>query len=69
MVMLLQTPPAVNNEGWLPPALMITLVDEVGTPPHQFDGSFQSVLVVPSHVPGVHELVLTFIIPEEVVPK
>ena len=48
---------------------MITLVDEVGTPPHQFDGSFQSVLVVPSHVPGVHELVLTFIIPEEVVPK
>ena len=69
MVMSLHKPPEEPIKGWFPPALMITLVDEPGTPPHQLDGSFQSVLVVPSHVPAVHVLVLTVIIPEEVVPK
>ena len=45
MVRLLQRPPAAPITGWFPPALMITLVAEVGTDPlHQLLGVFQSVL-------------------------
>jgi hypothetical protein len=63
IVMLLHNPPAAPITGWFPPEGIITLVAAVGIPPHQFEALFQSVLVVPSHVPAVHELVLTFTIP------
>ena len=53
IVMLLQTPPAEPMLGELGvPEGIVTLVDEIGTVAQpQFDGVFQSVLVVPSHIP------------------
>ena len=30
---------------------MVTFVEDVGTPPHQLEAVFQSVLVLPNHVP------------------
>lgn len=47
----------------------MTSVDAVGTPPHQLPAKFQSVLVVPNHVPAVQEPVPTFNIPVAVEPK
>jgi len=54
MVILLQSPPAVPIVGFLVTLGITTFVEVVGTPPHQFDAVFQSVLVVPVQVPGVH---------------
>ena len=48
-----QTPSVFPMMGWFPPALMTTLVVEVGIPPHQLEALFQSVSVVPIQVPVV----------------
>ena len=54
-VKLLQLPLSPeDNAGQLPDETvvgMVTFVEEVGTPPHQLDAVFQSVLVTPSQVP------------------
>ena len=57
---LLQAMPAADTLGQLvmPVLGMVTAVDEVGAPlPHQLVAVFQSVLVVPVHVPAVHPVV------------
>ena len=66
MVRLLHTPPAAPIMGWLPPEGMVTFVEAVGIPPHQLDAVFQSVFVVPYHVPDTQETVK---IPVAVDPK
>ena len=39
--------------------LITTFVEDVGTPPHQLDAVFQSVLVVPNHVPDEIKVTVT----------
>jgi len=63
IVILLHNPPAAPMVGWFPPDGMVTFVVAVGIPPHQLEALFQSVLVVPSQVPGLHEVELTLTIP------
>jgi len=55
--------------GWFPPtgiAGIITLVDGVGIPSHQFAELFQSLLKVPSQVPELQAIAVTFNVPVEV---
>jgi hypothetical protein len=61
MVMLLATPstPVLKFGKFGAPELITTLVDEVGIPPHQFEAVFQSVLVVPRHVPVLSKFTVT----------
>ena len=50
--------------GWLPPGGMVTSVVSSGNAGHdQLFMSFQSVLVVPSQLPGIHWLM--YIVPVE----
>ena len=55
MVMFRHTLPETPTVGAkvVPVGIMISVV-EVGTPPHQLEAVFQSVLVEPIHVPGAN---------------